>query len=105
MGRACVATTRDSLFRVGRTFFISGGIALKKKIDNLGRVGIPKFIREDMELNKDPCLSIEYDPDEKKITMKKAIQTCSVCGTDEDLLNVGGQFFLCRTCLRKLHQL
>lgn len=73
---------------------------MKKKVDNLGRIGIPKFIRDDMELNKDPILSIEYDPDQKQITLKKTVRVCAVCGSSDDLLTANDQIFLCKKCLK-----
>ena len=74
---------------------------MKKKVDNLGRIGIPKFIRDDMKLGEDPCLSIEYDADQKKITLKKAAHVCAVCGSVDDLLTANGTVYLCKKCLKR----
>ncbi|MBE6711882.1 MAG: hypothetical protein E7580_00010 [Ruminococcaceae bacterium] len=72
---------------------------MKKEIDNLGRIVIPKFIREDMQLSKDPFLSIEYDSDQKQIVLKKAVHTCAVCGTRDGLLQCEN-LYLCKKCLQ-----
>ena len=37
---------------------------MKKKIDSLGRIGIPKAIREQMELKADDPILIDFDPHE-----------------------------------------
>ena len=44
---------------------------MKKKFDNLGRICIPKHIREDLALDENSYLSIEYDKNQKQITLKK----------------------------------
>lgn len=76
---------------------------MKKKIDHLGRVGIPKPIREDMALNEESYLSITYDSDEKKITLEKEGDSCIACGSVKDLLKVH-KVFLCRNCLNQLNK-
>jgi len=73
---------------------------MKKKFDNLGRICIPKHIREDLALDENSYLSIEYDKNQKQITLKKTEQTCAVCSSADDLLQIE-RLCLCKKCLRK----
>ena len=75
---------------------------MKQKIDALGRVGIPKKIREEMALRPGDRLFIEYDPDQDQIALKKAHPACAACGDCAELLSLHGDFHLCKTCLQKL---
>ena len=77
---------------------------MQKRVDDLGRIGIPKFIREDMKLSENPCLSMEYDPDQKQITLKKAVQVCAVCGTKDGLLTANDKVYLCKKCLSRFEK-
>ena len=45
-----------------------------KRIDAAGRIGIPIKIREDMGLNPNDAISINYDSIENQIVIKKENQ-------------------------------
>ena len=51
----------------------------RSKIDNLGRVVIPKSIRKalDVEANSEISMYVE----DKKLIITKGYQTCSICGS------------------------
>jgi len=74
---------------------------MKKKIDSLGRIGIPKVIREQMELKADDPILIDFDPHNKTITIKKAENRCFVCGASKELFLLPDCHYLCRACLRQ----
>ncbi len=74
---------------------------MKKKIDPLGRVVIPKTVRNDMALNPNDLILIHYDSDKKTITIKKAENRCFVCGGKEDLILLPNHYYLCCSCLRQ----
>lgn len=68
-----------------------------RKIDNLGRIVIPKELRETMNINvKDP---IEiYVDDNDKIILKKYQPACIFCGNAEDTIEYNGKI-ICYSCL------
>ncbi len=75
---------------------------MKKRLNTLGRIGIPKEIREDMGLNEGDFLFIDYDSKEKKITLTKESTHCAICQSPENLLKLKPNLFLCHNCLEKL---
>ncbi|MBR5295906.1 MAG: AbrB/MazE/SpoVT family DNA-binding domain-containing protein [Clostridia bacterium] len=75
---------------------------MKKRIDHLGRIGIPKHIREDMQLDENSNIIIDYNSEEKQIQIKKAKNTCSLCGDQTDLEKIDEKNFLCNTCLKNI---
>lgn len=77
---------------------------MKKKVDHLGRIGIPKPIREEMALNDDTLLSIDYDSAKKIIILKKEADSCIACGSTKELLKIRS-VFLCKNCLNQLNNI
>ena len=71
-----------------------------RKIDNLGRIVIPKELRETMNIKvKDP---IEIYVDENdKIILKKYQPACIFCGNAEDTIKYKGKV-ICNKCLEKI---
>lgn len=72
-----------------------------RKIDNLGRIVIPKELRETMNIEvKDP---IEIYVDENdKIILKKYQPACIFCGNAEDTIDYKGKV-ICSECLEKIN--
>lgn len=75
---------------------------MKKKANTLERIGIPKEIRDDMGLGEGDFLFIEYDAKEKKITLTKESNGCTICQSTEDLLKLKDNLYLCKRCLKNL---
>ncbi len=71
------------------------------KIDNLGRIIIPKPIRVKYELKPNDCLEIFTDPD--SIILKKYKITCTFCGEEENLVEFKGKA-ICQKCLEELNK-
>ncbi len=71
---------------------------MKKKVDSLGRIGIPKSIRDDLTSDRELYLSLEYNSHKKEIILKKTENACAFCGSCHDLLKLH-QNFLCKNCL------
>ena len=71
-----------------------------RKIDNLGRIVVPKELRETMNINvKDP---IEiYVDDNDKIILKKYEPACIFCGSAEDTIEYKGKI-ICDECLDEI---
>ncbi len=75
---------------------------MKKRLNTLGRIGIPKEIRDDMGLSDGDYLFIDYDANEKKITLTKESTHCAICQSTENLFELKCNQFLCHDCLKKI---
>ncbi len=70
-----------------------------RRIDELGRIVIPKEIRKKLEINiKDP---MEIYVAGHEIVLKKVENTCIVCGSEKDLINFKDKF-ICKKCFDSL---
>lgn len=77
-------------------------IGIIRKIDELGRVVLPKSIREHMDINeRDP---MEIYVDGNRIVLQKHQAFCVFCGECEDLIHYHEKC-LCPACLKNLKQL
>lgn len=74
-------------------------IGIAKKIDNLGRIVIPKEIRNTMNLNMNNFLEFFIEGD--YILLKKYDKNCIFCGNTEKLLNFKDKN-ICKDCIKKL---
>ncbi|MFN2363504.1 MAG: AbrB/MazE/SpoVT family DNA-binding domain-containing protein [Halarsenatibacteraceae bacterium] len=74
-----------------------------RRLDQLGRVVIPKDIRTNMDFKKrDP---IEFLIDQDKIVMQKYYPACTFCGEKEKDENNRYEFSgktVCRSCVQEL---
>ena len=70
-----------------------------RRVDELGRIVIPKEIRNKLDIQeKDP---IEIYVDGNSIVLKKVESNCIFCGSTRDLIEYRGKL-LCRKCLNNL---
>ncbi len=70
-----------------------------RRIDDLGRIAIPKELRRTYEIAEgDP---LEIFTDDGGIILRKYIRGCMLCKSSEELLNVDG-ITVCRNCGRKI---
>ena len=72
------------------------------KIDQLGRIVIPKPIRTQYDLNLGD--SIEVFNEKEGILMKKYHMSCSLCANDEKLIKFKDTI-ICEDCLNELKKL
>lgn len=72
-----------------------------RKIDELGRVGIPKAAREALKLSPGTPLFVTRDEKKEQIVLAKQEITCAICGERADLLEKNG-IVLCRKCLQNI---
>ena len=72
-----------------------------KRIDDLGRVVIPKDIRKILGLEKDTPVEVYRDGDAVIIKRFEKEQTCVICGKDDDLVMFKGKC-LCQDCVHEL---
>ena len=70
-----------------------------RKVDDLGRIVIPREIRESLNIKrKDP---IEIYVDGSSIILKKDTESCVFCGKEENLINFNGKA-ICQHCISQL---
>ena len=70
-----------------------------RKVDPLGRIVIPKEIREVMGINEGD--SLEIVKDNNQIILKKYNKGCIFCGEDNGVIDFKG-FLVCEECKRAL---
>lgn len=74
-----------------------------RKIDELGRIVVPKEIRKTLDIDNGDPLEIFVEGDH--IILKKHNPACLFCGKAEDVIFFRGKL-CCRDCLEELaHQL
>ena len=71
-----------------------------RRIDELGRIVIPKELRKKLEINiKDP---MEIFVDGHSITLKKVENNCVFCGKNKNLVVLKDKV-ICQNCLNELN--
>ncbi len=73
-----------------------------RPIDQLGRIVLPKELRETLGIS--PKDSLEIFIENEKIILKKYVPNCCFCGNDEEMTLFHGKL-ICRSCVRKLSSL
>ena len=73
--------------------------AIDTKIDNLGRILIPKKYRIALGLEADSKINLSLNDDSIIITPSE--NKCLICGNKD---NVNFKFCLCNTCIDKIKQ-
>lgn len=69
------------------------------KIDQLGRIVVPKPIRKMYDLELGDSLELFSEPD--AIVMKKYCMTCAFCGSDDNLVKFKDKT-ICKNCLDEI---
>ena len=73
---------------------------MTRRVDELGRIVLPKELRENMEIKeKDP---IEIYTEGDLIILKKFQSNCLLCGKTTNLIQYKDKSF-CKSCIDKLH--
>lgn len=70
---------------------------MERRVDELGRVVIPKHIRKRLGLDTKTKVAFETDGDRLIIT--KAFPTCVVCGGEEQLIKIKDKH-ICTDCAK-----
>ena len=73
--------------------------SIVRKIDQLGRIVLPKELRNRLDLHPDDSVRI-YEKD-NKIIMESNDPFCYFCSGTEDLIEFQNRY-VCRNCLKKL---
>ncbi len=71
------------------------------KIDKLGRVLIPKNLRQKLDLAVDDAIEVFTDGD--ALVLKKYRKKCAFCGGEEDVISFKEKY-ICRSCISELNQ-
>lgn len=69
-----------------------------RKVDELGRIVIPKELRTTMNIEEKDGMEIFVD---EKIVLQKYAPACIFCGSAEDILNINGRS-VCRECSKAI---
>lgn len=72
-----------------------------KKIDDVGRVVLPKDVREELGLRINDMLKIEVE--NNSIIIKKADESCLFCGKGEGIKRYMGKT-VCESCIKNLNK-
>ena len=72
---------------------------ISRPIDELGRIVIPKEIRNALDMR--PKDEIEIYIEDGNMIMRKAKPFCAFCGSTEELSQFSGKY-ICGDCLTKL---
>lgn len=67
-----------------------------RKVDSLGRIVIPKTIRDDFSINHKDEMEICTDND--FIVISKRVSTCSICGGKKELIQYKNKE-ICKECI------
>ena len=73
-----------------------------RPIDQLGRIVLPKDLRENLNIGPKDCLEIFIEND--KIILKKYAPNCCFCGNDQDMNLYQGKL-ICKNCIKRLSTL
>lgn len=71
-----------------------------RKVDKLGRIVIPKELRDTLGLNSDDMMEI-YVNDNNDIVIRKYEDQCALCDSTEHLHQIHNKF-LCEKCLSRV---
>jgi len=72
---------------------------MSRPVDELGRIVIPKEIRNALGINTKDLLEIHLD--NTTIVLKKSENKCALCGSGEDLVPFNDRF-VCTKCAESL---
>ncbi len=71
-----------------------------RKVDELGRIVLPKTLREIMHISeKDP---LEIFTDDNRIILQKYQPACVFCDKADDVIEFKDNKRICRDCINKL---
>lgn len=72
---------------------------MERRVDELGRIVIPKHIRRSLGL--ETRTKVQFETEGDKLIITKANVTCVLCGSENDLTEVHGKH-ICQSCINLL---
>ena len=73
-----------------------------RKVDDLGRIVIPKEIRKKLKIEDNSPLEIFSDA--FSITIKKINHCCTICGSKDKLIDFNDKF-ICSKCVNSIKKI
>ena len=74
---------------------------ITRKVDDLGRIVVPKELRKIMNMRPENSFEIYYEPNEEKIVLKEFTRGCVLCKEMENTIEFKGEL-ICKECLKEL---
>jgi transcriptional pleiotropic regulator of transition state genes len=74
-------------------------IGIVRKVDELGRIVLPKELRTTLDINERDALEIYVDGN--TIILKKYEPACIFCNNVKDIINIKGKN-ICPSCLKEI---
>ena len=75
---------------------------MQKHFDALGRIHIPKKVRQKLGFTEKTPLKITVDTRSGTIIIEKQSQDCIVCGKAENLIKIKEGVFCCKSCMMNI---
>ena len=70
----------------------------EKKIDDTGRITIPKYMRKMIGINGEEKLDVTLIDEVGQIVLRRKASKCAVCGSPKNLTEISGAH-ICRNCI------
>ncbi len=70
-----------------------------KKIDELGRIVIPKDIRKSLGVDRGDFLQFFFEGE--SVVIKKFGEQCAICNSSDDVIKVKEKF-ICKDCIEQI---
>jgi len=98
--KCCIINvTNRKIYFLGGIYITMKATGIVRKIDELGRVVIPKELRETMEIDKKDPMEVFVDKD--KIILTKYKPSCTFCQSQEDIVEFSEKP-VCKKCINEL---
>jgi len=78
------------------------GKGMKRKIDKLGRIVIPKSLRNDLGVDLNDEISMTLS--DGCIIIRKPLSICAICNKGKTFLQINNKQ-ICQTCFKKINSL
>ena len=92
--------TRDEMIVIKKYVSENGEIKSRYSTDNVGRIVLPKSIREEFDL-VDGVDFVEIFTEQDSILLRKYERNCAICGKNEGLALIKGKK-ICQNCLDEI---
>lgn len=73
-----------------------------RRVDDLGRIVLPKELRDSMAIRDGTPMEILVDG--KSIILRKHKPCCACCGRDSAPMMITGNLRVCATCFNRFHK-
>jgi len=75
-----------------------------RKIDEIGRILLPRELRRELQIEADTDLDIYAD--DEGIVLQKTLPTCKICSEKNNLTQMAGKcVYICAGCRRSVQEM